>query len=140
MLVPVGGLQDSLKWHLSDGPDFYIYRAESKESGVGIYFGLHPNFQVDEKEKKESSHLLATKVEWFQSKEESRFQQWETLIPYEHSPEFMKLKLHLWVWGSDEEQIKSLVSKLESLSLEEATNRSMVNQAVQATRASAPVA
>ncbi|MBC2604809.1 hypothetical protein [Pelagicoccus albus] len=138
-LIPVGGIPDSYEWKFKDGPDFYTYLAEKGETGVSIYFGTHPHFEEKNRKKKDSTTLLSTRIDWLESDLDSHSVIWEALVPYRHSPHFTELKLHLWIWGSSEEQVRDLAIGLENMSFDQTTyEKRRVNQTDHTTPVSAP--
>jgi hypothetical protein len=114
-------------WTFKDGPDFYTWvLAEGKKqgaqprSGIGIYFGLHPNLEhIDKKVAKQlKGTVCSQEVTWWVQVREDR--KWprirrDVAIRYPHGKGFKGIQLHFWVWGTGEEQVAELAKHLKTL-------------------------
>jgi len=103
-----------------DGPDFYLWYCEPKtkpvrgpEPGFGIYFGLYPQ-PLPAAEREEAGVVAGLPVTWTESRSEAEIRR-ETHLSYEHGPEFMTLKLHVFVHAPTQQQIDELLAALRDL-------------------------
>jgi len=109
------------------GPDFYTWvlsedekAGEKRASGIGIYFGLHPDMEhVDKKTAKQvNGTVCSQKVSWWvevAGEAKPRSVRRDVVITYNHGKGFIPLELHFWVWGPTEEAVAGLAKQLESL-------------------------
>jgi hypothetical protein len=114
-------------WVFRDGPDFYTWvLAEGEKvgrrhpSGVGIYFGLHPNVPAAERSSERvPGRVCGTRADWLVERTQAGNEPWvrrDAVIEYEHGPGFLTIALHVWVWGRSEEQVAELARQVEELS------------------------
>jgi hypothetical protein len=119
-LVPQDGLPAGYEWEFNDGPDFYVYRSENEDgrTGVGMYFGMHPNFEEKENVKKEVGYIAGKKVEWsIDSSQEvgtpRHFRQ--TVFKYKHSKEYYEIQIHTWIYSDELEEVLDFQKNLRDL-------------------------
>lgn len=124
-LKPVGGLPDGYIWKFEDGPDFYLYygtNLEDDSSGIGIYFGLHPDFSIPEDAEKDNGKVGAREVTWviYDNYENyNRRYYFETLFEYKHDDDFFPISIHLWIYSNSDEELENLLKSLEKVRFEE---------------------
>ena len=125
-LVPTGGLPDGYSWELSDGPDFYVYHGvgTSSNSGVGIYFGMHPAPEDDQPSRIERGALGPVSVQWDVLDGSTNYRVGfyrRCLVPFRQSSKHEKIALHAWVFADTEPEVTALQESLKSMTLEETT-------------------
>lgn len=114
-------------WEFNDGPDFYIWLLAQSEkigkrhrSGVGIYFGHHPNLSATEKAtERVSGRACGKQVSWLVQRNQHTDDPWvrrDAVLKYDHGPGYCAIALHVWVWGMSEEQVAGLARQIEGLS------------------------
>lgn len=124
-LEPVGGLPDGCEWQFQDGPDFYIYQANCPDdtSGVGIYFGNMPNFDLPKgvfpKDFPRKPGCVASRhISWIvlDGKEDITVHPFyrTAIFEYQYSI-YVPLKLHVWVFAESEGDLEELLHSLEDL-------------------------
>lgn len=123
ILEPNADLPANYQWIYQEGAeDFYIYWASSKEdneSFVGIYFGLHPQFEASEKYKKIKGKVANKTIIWqIENNQEINTLKRETVLPYKHGPKYLTLNIHIWVHAKTKENMEALLRVLESLEFE----------------------
>jgi hypothetical protein len=115
-------------WEFKDGPDFYTWVmaetelvGERHRSGIGIYFGLHPERSVFEGVTEETSgRAVSQRVTWSVTRSNETTNPWvqrNALLKYNHGREFCTITLHVWVWGQTDEQVTELMKLVEKLEL-----------------------
>lgn len=113
-------------WEFHDGPDFYVWVLADPEvvrdrarSGIGIYFGLHPNLDSAKGATERVPGRVGTqKVTWLIERADGA-DAWvrrDAVLDYDHGREFLPIRLHVWVWGPSDEQVAGLAGRLEGLS------------------------
>ena len=123
ILEPNADLPTNYQWTYQEGAeDFYIYWASSKEdnaSYIGIYFGLHPQFEESDKYKKIKGKVANKTVIWqIENNQETNRLKRETVLPYKHGPKYLTLNIHIWVHAKTKEKMEELLNVLESLAFE----------------------
>jgi hypothetical protein len=109
-----------------DGPDFYVWVmtdnvqvGERYRSGIGMYFGLHPNPRVDEASARQiRGQLCSRQVIWWVERIDSGQNPWvrrDAVIKYEHGKGFLPILLHVWIWGETDDRVAELARHVESL-------------------------
>lgn len=128
-LQPADRLPDGYEWQLENGPDFYIYRAQrpgNDSSGVGIYFGNMPSLDFfegtpSEDLPREYGRVFSQRTSWvvLDGKEEMVAHPFyrTTILEYRHSI-YMPLKLHVWVYAEERNELEELLHSLENLRIE----------------------
>jgi hypothetical protein len=121
ILEPNAILPTNYQWIYQEGAeDFYIYWASSKEdntSFIGIYFGLHPQFEASDKYKKIKGKVANKTVIWqIENNQETLIR--ETVLPYKHGTKYLTLNMHIWVHAKTKEKMEVLLKVLESLEFE----------------------
>jgi hypothetical protein len=113
-------------WEFQDGPDFYTWVMAEKEmagdrnrSGIGIYFGLHPQRSAVENAMEQmSGRAVSRKVTWSVTRSNESNSPWvkrDTFLKYNHGREYRTIGLHIWVWGQTEEQVAELAKHVENM-------------------------
>jgi hypothetical protein len=114
-------------WEFRDGPDFYTWvMAEGKKvgrrhrSGIGIYFGHHPNLSAAEgAAERAGGRVCGKKVTWMVDRSTDAADPWvrrDAVLSYDHGEGFQTITLHVWVWAQSEKQVAELTEQLEALS------------------------
>jgi hypothetical protein len=117
------------KWTFRDRIDFYTWTlAEDKkvgerpQSGFGIYFGFHPDLNVDKKvAKRVKGTAFNQEVSWWEQKSDdpkSPPVRREALLTYRHGKEYLPLELHVWIWAETDERVAELEGWIKSLKFE----------------------
>lgn len=117
---------DGYKWQFHNGPDFYIWflaepNPEGKRgpSGIGIYFGLHPNPSATAgADGRAVGRTCGREVTWLIERNDDATDRWvrqDALFDYDHGRGFRPLRLHVWVWGPTEEATANLLKRVEEL-------------------------
>lgn len=133
-LKPVGELPGSMEWTFQDGPDFYVYRAVSKENsllGLGFYFGYFPSPHHPDFTESQPGEVAGAVIAWRTGLVES---DGSTLLlreaifdyPPHGDPARVSnpLQIHVWANADSEAGMNSLVLALRKLSFEELNSRS----------------
>jgi len=120
ILEPNAVLPTNYQWIYQEGAeDFYIYWASSKEdntSFIGIYFGLHPQFESSDNHKKTKGNVANKTVIWqIENNQEINTLIRETVLPYKHGTKYLTLNIHIWVHAKTKEKMEALLKILESL-------------------------
>lgn len=123
ILEPNAVLPTNYQWIYQEGAeDFYIYWASSKEdntSFIGIYFGLHPQFEASDNCKKIKGKVANKSVIWqIENKKEINTLIRETVMPYKHGTKYLTLNLHIWMHAKTKEKMEAFLKVLESLEFE----------------------
>jgi hypothetical protein len=124
-LRPAGDAPAGYAWNFRDGPDFYTWILEDNEkagdltrSGIGIYFGHHPNLSTAKKTTSRiEGRAFSKKVMWMIETNDDPKEGWtrrDTLLRYDHGKGYGTILLHVWVWGQTEEQMASLLGLVEN--------------------------
>jgi hypothetical protein len=126
-LRPVLDAPEGYTWEFRNGEDFYVWVLADQEmvgdrhrSGVGIYFGHHPDLSAaTAATEKVAGRVAGKKVTWLVDRNEAGPDPWvrrDATLEYDHGPGFLTIVLHVWVWGQSEEQVAGLAARLEGLS------------------------
>jgi hypothetical protein len=125
-LVPSGGLPDGYSWELSNGPDFYVYNGvkSNSNSGVGIYFGMHPQRGDEPPVRIEKGSIGPVPVQWHildgSTNYYASFYR-RCLVPYRPSRKHERIALHGWVFADSEAEAATLQQNLKNLVFTETT-------------------
>lgn len=115
--IPKGGLPSGYAWRVNIGPDFYVYSAEDKKSGVKLYFGRHPSYRNREKwERIRKGSFKWEQFDWVVRKNEYGFV-YEALmsVPLSGITDTSGPKLHAIVWGTKKKDARRFLNTLEDL-------------------------
>ncbi|MCP4256367.1 MAG: hypothetical protein GY774_02440 [Planctomycetes bacterium] len=123
LLEPNALLPTNYQWIYQEGAeDFHIYWASSKEddtSFIGIYFGLHPQFESSDNHKKIEGKVANKPVIWqIENKKEINTLIRETVLPYKHGTKYLTLNIHIWVHAKTKEKMEAFLKVLEFLEFE----------------------
>jgi hypothetical protein len=111
-----------------DGPKFYTWVmtedekvGERHRSGIGMYFGHHPNLSAAKGAPERIAGRVCSKsVTWLVEQNDAANDPWvrrDAVLDYKHGSGFQTIKLHVWVWGQSEAQVAGLAKQLETLSI-----------------------
>ena len=116
-----GNLPTGYAWALHNNLDFYIYRAGragDDSSGIGIYFGYWPDFHPPENATRAAGEVAGKQVSWVVrdgSPEVKARHYRETLFEYQPVVGCVPLKVHVWLFAQDTNQVEELLGSLKSI-------------------------
>jgi hypothetical protein len=113
-------------WTFKNGPDFYTWVmseteqiGERQRSGIGIYFGLHPQRSALESATEQvAGRAVSQRVTWSITRSNDTTDPWvqrDALLKYNHGREFQTIILHVWVWGQSDDQVTELAKLVEKI-------------------------
>jgi hypothetical protein len=125
-LRPAGDVPEGYTWELHDGPDFYTWVLTENEkagdrvrSGVGVYFGHHPDLSAAKKAPRQfDGRAFSKKVTWMEESSADPKDPWirrDATLRYHYGKGYGTIMIHVWVWGQAEEQVVSLTALAENL-------------------------
>lgn len=125
-LRPVLAVPPGYTLKFRDGPDYYTWvmtedvkSGPRHRSGVGLYFGQHPNLSAAEQAPERiAGWVCSHPVTWWVERNVEPSDPWvrqDTVVKYNDGSGFETIALHVWVWGPTEAKVAELAKQLERL-------------------------
>jgi hypothetical protein len=125
LAVLVGGLPEGYAWRYEMPADFDLYYGErpGSHSGVGAYFGAHPNFPLVQSEQATPGVVASRAVRWVigDGKAGEEHPYWrECRFIYRAVTKQTRLAViaHVWVYATTQDDLDQLLKSLKDLRIE----------------------